>query len=262
MTGRGGVAEAPSSRPSPAGLSPEATSSFPSPAGFAEAPSPRPSPAGFAESTSPPSAARGGEVKLTSPPGEAERGEVDSGVSPAGAGNDTAALPASATFTRHYDPPMRLLITGAVHIAQALAPIAAMLGFAPHIVDPRGAFAAGPRFAGHAIDPRWPDEAIADWRPDGATAVVALSHDPKLDDPALAAALRSDAFYIAALGSRKNHAGRLARLAALGFDAATLARIHGPAGLAIGAANPAEIALSIAAQMIAAWRDTGRADAG
>jgi len=156
-------------------------------------------------------------------------------------------------FVRAYPPPLRLAIIGAVHIAQSLVPIAALVGFDATVIDPRGAFAAGPRFD-VAVDERWPDEALADWRPNAASAVVALTHDPKLDDVALAAALRSDAFYIAALGSRKNHAGRLDRLREQGFDDAALARIHGPAGLAIGAKGPAEIALSIAAQMVAAWR--------
>lgn len=157
-------------------------------------------------------------------------------------------------FVHRFDPPLRLLLVGAVHIAQALAPMAAGLGFGVSIVDPRGAFAAGPRFAGFEVDPRWPDEALADWRPDAASAVVTLTHDPKLDDVALAAALRSDVFYIAALGSRKTQASRLERLGAQGFGTGDLARIHGPAGLDIGAANPAEIALSIAAQMVLAWR--------
>ncbi len=157
-------------------------------------------------------------------------------------------------FTHGYAPPLRLAVIGAVHIAQALVPIARLIGYAPLVIDPRGLFAKDARFDGIALDDGWPDEALARWRPNAASAVVALSHDPKLDDVALAAALRSKAFYIAALGSRKNHAGRLERLGALGFDAATLARVRGPAGLDIGAANPAEIALSIAAQMTAAWR--------
>lgn len=157
-------------------------------------------------------------------------------------------------FVHRFDPPLRLMLVGAVHISQALAPMAQSLGYQPLIVDPRGAFAAGPRFAGFDVDSRWPDEAFADWKPDSATAVVTLTHDPKLDDVALAAALRSDAFYIAALGSRKTHAARLERLTAQGFTEADLARINGPAGLNIGAANPAEIALSVAAQMVAAWR--------
>lgn len=160
-------------------------------------------------------------------------------------------------FVHRFDPPRRLFLVGAVHIAQALAPMAAMLGFSPFIVDPRGAFAAGPRFAGFAVDDRWPDEALEAWKPDSATAVVALTHDPKLDDAALVRALRSPAFYIAALGSRKSHAARLERLAGQSFGAGDLARIHGPAGLDIGAANPAEIALSIAAQMVACWRQRG-----
>ncbi|MGQ5700901.1 XdhC family protein [Sandaracinobacteroides sp. A072] len=157
-------------------------------------------------------------------------------------------------FVFRIDPPLRLIMVGAVHIAQTLAPMAAMLGYQPLIVDPRGAFAAGPRFAGYSVDGRWPDEAMADWKPDSATAVVTLTHDPKLDDVALAEALRSPAFHIAALGSRKTHAARLERLSAQGFSDSDLARIEGPAGLDIGAANPAEIALSVAAGMVAAWR--------
>lgn len=157
-------------------------------------------------------------------------------------------------FTHRYAPPLRLAVIGAVHIAQSLVPIARLLGYAPLVIDPRGLFAKDARFDGIPLDDGWPDEALARWRPNAASAVVALSHDPKLDDVALAAALRSKAFYIAALGSRKNHAGRLERLGAMGVDADTLARVRGPAGLDIGAANPAEIALSIAAQMTAAWR--------
>ncbi|KPF72356.1 XshC-Cox1-family protein [alpha proteobacterium AAP81b] len=157
-------------------------------------------------------------------------------------------------FARAWPPPRRLAIIGAVHIAQALVPLAQGLGIAVTVIDPRGLFAGAERFAGIDLDVRWPDEALADWRPNAASAVVALTHDPKLDDVALAAALRSPAFYVAALGSRKNHAARRDRLAAQGFDSATLDRIHGPAGLAIGAADPPEIALSIAAQLTAAWR--------
>ena len=157
-------------------------------------------------------------------------------------------------FVHRYEPPLRLAIVGAVHIAQSLVPIARLLGYAPLVIDPRGLFAADARFDGVTLDDGWPDEALARWRPNAASAVVALSHDPKLDDVALAAALRTPAFYLAALGSRKNHAARRARLADLGFDDATLDRVHGPAGLDLGAANPPEIALAIAAQMTAAWR--------
>lgn len=162
-------------------------------------------------------------------------------------------LGTTGDFVRAYPPPLRLAVIGAVHIAQTLVPLAALIGFDATVIDPRGLFAAGPRFE-RPVDEHWPDEALGDWRPNAASAVVALTHDPKLDDVALACALRSDAFYIAALGSRKNHAGRLERLRAQGFDDAALARINGPAGLAIGAQGPAEIALSIAAQMVAAWR--------
>ena len=164
----------------------------------------------------------------------------------------------------HWPPPRRLAIIGAVHIAQALVPLALGLGIGVTVIDPRGLFAAdarfsgqnenGQRFAGLDLDRRWPDEALAEWRPNAASAIVALTHDPKLDDVALAAALNSPAFYIAALGSRKNHAKRCERLAEGGFGPADLARLHGPAGLAIGAADPAEIALSIAAELTAAWR--------
>lgn len=152
-----------------------------------------------------------------------------------------------------YAPPLRVAIVGAVHIAQALVPLAEALGYAPFVIDPRGAFAAG-RFEGLNVCPLWPDEALRDWQPDARSAVIALTHDPKLDDPALTAALNSPAFYIAALGSRKTHAARLERLKAHGFTDEQLARIHGPAGLAIGANSPAEIAISIAAQMTAALR--------
>ncbi len=160
----------------------------------------------------------------------------------------------SGDFVHSYPPPQRLAVIGAVHIAQTLVPMARLIGYAPLVIDPRGLFAHDARFEGIERDDAWPDEALARWRPNAASAVVALTHDPKLDDVALAAALRSKAFYIAALGSRKNHAARRERLAAMGFSAGDLDRVHGPAGLDLGAANPAEIALSIAAQMTAAWR--------
>lgn len=161
--------------------------------------------------------------------------------------------PGEDTFTHTYSPPLRLAIVGAVHIAQALVPMARMLGYAPLVIDPRGAFAAG-RFEDVEVSPLWPDEALRAWQPDARSAIVTLTHDPKLDDPALVTALASPAFYIAALGSRKTHAARLERLREQGFSEADLARIHGPAGLAIGAKTPAEIAVSIVAQMTAALR--------
>ena len=157
-------------------------------------------------------------------------------------------------FLQVFNPPLRLVIVGAVHIAQALAPMAALGGYAVTIVDPRRAFASGERFPGVALVNEWPDEAMAELAPDRRTAVVTLTHDPKIDDPALDAALRTDCFYIAALGSKRTHAGRVERLKALGHDAATIARIHGPAGLDIGAVSPAEIAISVLGQMTAVLR--------
>ena len=160
-------------------------------------------------------------------------------------------------FQNRYDPPRRLLIVGAVQIAQALSALAQAIGVTPVVIDPRGRFLTQERFPGVELDDRWPDEAIAARRPGEATAVVTLSHDVKIDDPALAAALRAPTGYVAALGSRKSHAARLERLAAMGFSAEALARIDGPAGLDIGAVGAAEIALSIAAGMVAGFNARG-----
>lgn len=157
-------------------------------------------------------------------------------------------------YTNIYPPPLRMMIVGAVHVSQSLVPLARQLGYKVLVVDPRDSFAAADRFEGIEVDTRWPDEAFADWKPDRGTAIVTLTHDPKIDDPALAAALRSNAFYIAALGSRKTQAARRERLAAMGFTAGEIARIDGPAGIPIGAATPAEIALSILAGATAALR--------
>ncbi|WP_176592642.1 XdhC family protein [Sphingobium sp. EM0848] len=156
-------------------------------------------------------------------------------------------------FHNRYDPPRRVLIVGAVQIAQSLSALAQAIGVAPVIIDPRGRFLTEERFPGVELDDRWPDEAVAARFPGESTAVVTLSHDIKIDDPALAAALRAPTGYIAALGSRKSHAARLQRLAGEGFSAEDLARIDGPAGLDIGAVGAAEIALSIAAGMIAGF---------
>ncbi len=153
-------------------------------------------------------------------------------------------------FLNRYDPPRRLLIVGAVQIAQTLAGLARELGIATTIIDPRGRFLTAERFPGVMLDDRWPDEAVTALQPDPATAVVTLSHDPKIDDAALIAALRAPTGYVAALGSRRSHAARRERLAAAGIAPADLDRIEGPAGLDIGAIGPAEIALSIAAAMV------------
>ena len=157
--------------------------------------------------------------------------------------------PAGNVFLQIFNPPLRLAIVGAVHIAQALAPIASLAGYAVTIIDPRGAFATEVRFPDVALLDDWPDDAMQAFEPDRRSAVVTLTHDPKLDDPALDVALKSEAFYIAALGSMRTHAGRIDRLKELGHDEAAIARIHGPAGLDIGAVSPAEIAISVMAEM-------------
>ena len=166
----------------------------------------------------------------------------------------TIETDAGLLFIQVFNPPLRLLVVGAVHIAQMLVPMASLAGYDVTVIDPRRAFASDARFPGVKISQDWPDEALETLRPDSRTAVVTLTHDPKLDDPALDLALRSDAFYIAALGSRRTHAARLERLGALGHDAPTMGRIHGPAGLALGAVSPAEIAVSVMAEMTQALR--------
>jgi xanthine dehydrogenase accessory factor len=166
----------------------------------------------------------------------------------------TVKLADGPWFLQAYNPPPRLVVVGAVHIAQALVPMAAHLGLAVVVVDPRRSFATTERFPNVTISTDWPDEAMDALAPDVRTAVVTLTHDPKLDDPALDKALRSDAFYIGALGSRRTHAARLKRLRELGHDEATLARIRGPVGLDIEAVTAPEIALSILAEFVAVRR--------
>jgi xanthine dehydrogenase accessory factor len=152
-------------------------------------------------------------------------------------------------FVALFAPPPRLIIVGAVHIAEALSRMAALADWQVIVVDPRSAWTDRGTFAGITVVTDWPDVALAALKPDAATAVVTLTHDPKLDDPALLAALASPAFYIGALGSRRTHAARLSRLAAAGAAPDALARIHGPVGLAIGAQTPAEIAIAIMAEI-------------
>lgn len=166
----------------------------------------------------------------------------------------TIKLGGTDWFLHAFNPPLRLAVVGAVHIAQALVPLATQLGYAVTVADPRRSFASSERFPEVAISNDWPDEAIDALKPDARTAVVTLTHDPKLDDPALDRALRSAAFYIGALGSRKTHAARLARLRSLGHDEAALSRIRGPVGLAIEAVSAPEIALSILAEIVAVRR--------
>ncbi len=152
-------------------------------------------------------------------------------------------------FVQVFNPPLRLIVVGAVHISQPLIGMASGLGYDVTLVDPRGAFATAQRFPDVAICDEWPDDALEALDVDGRTAVVTLTHDPKLDDPALHVALRSEAFYIGALGSRRTHAKRVERLVEAGFDEAAIGRINAPIGLNLGGRAPAEIALAIAAQM-------------
>lgn len=154
-------------------------------------------------------------------------------------------------FVRVYAPPPRMIIVGAVHIAQFLVPMATLAGFEVTVIDPREAFVrSSGDLSGAKTITAWPDEGMKVVDPDSRTAIVTLTHDPKLDDPALSTALRSPAFYIGALGSKKTHAKRLQRLGRAGFTNVDISRIHGPVGLAIGAQSPAEIAVSIVAQVV------------
>ena len=157
------------------------------------------------------------------------------------AGNDV--------FVAIHNPPLRVVVIGAVHIAQALVPMARIAGYDPFVVDPREAFGSAARFPGEKIVADWPDDALAQIGVDSRTAVVLLTHDPKLDDPALEIALKSSCFYIGALGSTRTHAKRVSRMTDAGFSEAEIARIHGPIGLDIGSSGPPEIAVSILAEM-------------
>ena len=165
-----------------------------------------------------------------------------------------ADSPEGRVFLSVHVPPTRLVITGAVHISQALAPVAKLVGYDVTIVDPRTAFASPDRFPDVKVIAQWPDEALPPLGIDRYTAFVALTHDPKIDDPALLHALSRDCFYIGALGSKKTHARRVERLKGQGVTEAALARIHAPIGLAIGAVSPPEIAVSIMGEITASLR--------
>ena len=165
-----------------------------------------------------------------------------------------AESPQRRVFLTVYVPPPRLVITGAVHISQALAPMAKLTGYDVTIVDPRTAFASHERFPDVKLIADWPDAALPPLAIDHYTAFVALTHDPKIDDPALTHALERDCFYIGALGSKKTHARRVERLKAQGIGDAKIARIHSPIGLAIGAVSPAEIAVAIIGEITARLR--------
>jgi xanthine dehydrogenase accessory factor len=167
---------------------------------------------------------------------------------------DRSGMEDDGRFIAVHNPALRLIVVGAVHIAQPLMTIARACGYAPVLIDPREAFGAAARFPGETILHDWPDEALAALAPGARTAIVTLTHDPKLDDPAITFALRSDVFYLGCLGSPRTHAKRVERLAMAGFSAAEIARIHAPVGLNIGAKSPAEIAVSIMAQITATLR--------
>jgi xanthine dehydrogenase accessory factor len=162
--------------------------------------------------------------------------------------------PQGRVFLTVHVPPPRLVVIGAVHISQALAPVARLLGYDATIVDPRTAFASPERFPDVKLIAQWPDEALPPLGVDRYTAFVALTHDPKIDDPALLHALGRDCFYVGALGSKKTHMRRVERLKAQGVTDAALSRIHAPIGLAIGAVSPPEIALAIMAEITASLR--------
>jgi xanthine dehydrogenase accessory factor len=164
-------------------------------------------------------------------------------------------------FVTVYVPAPQLVIIGAVHISQALAPIGKLLGYDVTIVDPRTAFASPERFPDVKVIAEWPDEALPPLNVDRYTAFVALTHDPKIDDPALIHALSHDCFYIGALGSRKTHGRRIERLKEQGLGDAELSRIHAPIGLDIGAVSPAEIAIAIMAQITERLREEADVEA-
>lgn len=161
-------------------------------------------------------------------------------------------------FLNVHLPPPRLVVIGAVHISQALAPMARVAGFDMEIVDPRTAFASPERFPDVTLHAEWPDDVLKARPLDAFTAVAALTHDPKIDDPALKAALEADCFYIGALGSKKTHARRVERLTKAGMPVSAIERIHAPIGLSIGAASPQEIAVAVLAEIIQALRSRGQ----
>jgi xanthine dehydrogenase accessory factor len=162
---------------------------------------------------------------------------------------DRSGMTEVGEFVAIHNPPLRMVVVGAVHIAQPLLVMARLAGYDPLLVDPREAFGSAERFPDETISHDWPDEALAAHGLDTRTAVITLTHDPKLDDPAIRAALGSEVFYLGCLGSTRTHQKRVARLEAEGFDADAIARIHAPVGLDIGAATPAEIAVAILAQV-------------
>jgi xanthine dehydrogenase accessory factor len=197
-----------------------------------------------------------GEQRLVSPLEVAELGGLSALATDAFRFDRSGTYPSDdgEIFIRVFNPALRLIVIGAVHATQFLLPLARLAGFEVTVIDPRTAFASPERFPDAEILAEWPDDALARRPIDARTAFVALTHDPKIDDPALTIALRAEPFYIGALGSKRTHAGRVERLTALGFAEAGIARIHAPIGLDIGAQGPAEIAISIMAEIVAVLR--------
>jgi xanthine dehydrogenase accessory factor len=204
---------------------------------------------------------RTGEERLLDPAADkSPLGEAAAGAARADT-SGPAVIEGQSWFLAVFNPPLDLVIIGAVHVAQPLATMAALTGFGVRIIDPRGAFATIARFPDFKLSNEWADEALAKEPLGPRSALVALAHDPKLDDPGLIVALKSPCFYIGALGSKKTHAGRLERLKHEGFSEQDLSRIHGPIGLDIGARSPAEIAVSILAEITQTLRGSKRGQA-
>lgn len=193
-----------------------------------------------------------GDDRLIRPGAEGEPAEIAGAVADAFRNDRSRAIETAEgpLFLEVHNPALRFVIVGAVHIAQALAPIARLTGYDVHVIDPRGAFASAHRFPGDKVSADWPEDVLAKDPPDARTAFAALTHDPKIDDPALDIALKSECFYIGALGSKKTGAARMDRLRERGFTDDQLSRIHGPIGLPIGARSPAEIAIAIMAEVV------------
>jgi xanthine dehydrogenase accessory factor len=191
--------------------------------------------------------------------GDEVEGELGEAVARAFRSGRSVAVEADGRklFLNAHLPSPRLVVIGAVHISQALAPMASLAGYPVEIVDPRTAFATAERFPGVALHAQWPQDVLERQPLDRFTALAAVTHDPKIDDFALKAALDADCFYVGALGSRKTHAKRVERLLALGATSAQIERIHAPIGLEIGAASPSEIAVAVLAQVILAFRSRG-----
>jgi xanthine dehydrogenase accessory factor len=193
--------------------------------------------------------------------GDAVAGELGAAIGKAFRSGKSGTIEAEggSFFLNVHLPPPRLVVIGAVHISQALAPMARIAGYDMEIIDPRTAFATPERFPDVPLFAEWPETVLKDRPFDAYTAVAAVTHDPKIDDFALKAALDANCFYVGALGSRKTHARRVDRLKAMGASDAAIARIHSPIGLDIGASSPAEIAVAVLAEIIAAFRSRGLA---